>query len=269
MWELRGRGSGLGGGTAPGQLKQRHVPSDSRYVHIYIPKYGLDIQRRRGCDSALRAAASQPPPRQDNPASPEGRDGQQSNGRQPSRPIAASLPGLGDSRPGRFRIVAEDADVSGDVQRPEDNPSIDDIVLDDAYYREMGISPEEVAESRRLLEASEVDPEGQELSPGELPAAIASLSAARAAAAGEAARKLGHGMAGPGGSAGGGSGLARPQQRPQEQLWEGEEGTGFGEQGPEEDGEEEPGYGPEVGPTGVGIGHRTLVHVLLRRSPAW
>ncbi len=258
MWELRGRGSGLGGGTAPGQLKQRHIPSDSRSVHIHITNYGLDIQRRRGCDSALRAAASQPPPRQDNAATPEGRDGQQSKERQPSRPIAASLPGVGGLRPGRFRIVAEDADVSGDVPRPEDNPSIDDIVLDDAYYREMGISPEEVAESRRLLEASEVDPEGQELSPGELPNAIASLSAARAAAAGEAARKLGSGGAGPGRAVGPGPrelGVLQQQQLQPQQQWEGEGGIGVGDTESEEHGDEEPGYGPEVGPRGVGNEH--------------
>ncbi|EFJ48355.1 hypothetical protein VOLCADRAFT_90942 [Volvox carteri f. nagariensis] len=64
------------------------------------------------------------------------------------------------NRKPRFRLLPEDPN---DRQRPEDNPSLDDIVLDEQYYKEMGLTKEEVWEALRQLDATEVDPEGVNL----------------------------------------------------------------------------------------------------------
>ncbi|GIL58408.1 hypothetical protein Vafri_13539, partial [Volvox africanus] len=80
----------------------------------------------------------------------------------------------------RFRLLPEDPN---DRQLPEDNPSLDDIVLDEQYYREMGLTEEEVQEALWQLDATEVDPEGTNLSPGAIPIAPLSTDAAAAAAA--------------------------------------------------------------------------------------
>lgn len=54
-----------------------------------------------------------------------------------------------------------------DQQRPEDNPDLDDLVLDDAYYEEMGMSREDVLE-QLAWDPADVDPESYDIndSPG-------------------------------------------------------------------------------------------------------
>ncbi|MEW5310375.1 MAG: hypothetical protein WDW38_002181 [Sanguina aurantia] len=49
-----------------------------------------------------------------------------------------------------------------DRQRPEDNPDLDDLVLDDAYYEEMGISREDVME-QLAWDPADVDPESYDI----------------------------------------------------------------------------------------------------------
>ncbi|GLI61119.1 hypothetical protein VaNZ11_003392, partial [Volvox africanus] len=80
----------------------------------------------------------------------------------------------------RFRLLPEDLN---DRQLPEDNPSLDDIVLDEQYYREMGLTEEDVQEALWQLDATEVDPEGLNLSPGAISMAQLSTDVAAAAAA--------------------------------------------------------------------------------------
>lgn len=47
--------------------------------------------------------------------------------------------------------------------RPQDNPDFDDLVLDEALYRELGITEEELREQRERTAADVADPEGFDL----------------------------------------------------------------------------------------------------------
>lgn len=47
--------------------------------------------------------------------------------------------------------------------KPSAEPDFDDLVLDEAYYKELGISPEELEEQRAMSRAYAADPEGFDL----------------------------------------------------------------------------------------------------------
>lgn len=57
-----------------------------------------------------------------------------------------------------------------DQQRPEDNPDLDDLVLDEAYYEEMGLTSEDVME-QLAWDPADVDPESYDIDdrPGSRP----------------------------------------------------------------------------------------------------
>jgi hypothetical protein len=69
--------------------------------------------------------------------------------RRAARPAAATAA----ARPGRGARVLRAANRSAE-------PDFDDLVLDDAYYRELGINPEELAEQQGMSSAYAADPEG-------------------------------------------------------------------------------------------------------------
>jgi hypothetical protein len=75
----------------------------------------------------------------------------------------------------RLRLVPSSPGAPVDRQLPEDNPSLDDIILDEQYYKEMGFTAEEGREALLQLDATEVDPEGENL---QLPG-LAALSTAK------------------------------------------------------------------------------------------